>query len=166
MPLIVETGNIVANANAYCTLDEAEAYFETRLHKSAWDNASDDDKEAAILWATRLLDENVRWYGAPVSNNQPLAWPRSGVSGIDSDEIPTFLKQATAEFAMHLIIEDRTLETNRDLKGLRRLELDVINIVVDTKSTQGHKPLIPPSVWSIIRPYGKLVGMQRQLVRV
>ena len=171
MPLIVETGAGTPGANAYCSLDEAEAFFEERLHKAAWDNAADEDKEAALIWATRLLDETVLWNGRPASADQPLAWPRHGVVDpkgleIEEDEIPPFLKRATAEFAMHLIQEDRTLETNRDLKGFRRLEVDVINIVVDTKSTQGKKQLLPPSVWFIIRPYGRLISSSRTLVRI
>ncbi|MFN7145615.1 MAG: hypothetical protein ACK4YP_17700, partial [Myxococcota bacterium] len=48
----------------------------------------------------------------------------------------------------------------------RRLEVDVINIVVDTKSTQGKKQLLPPSVWFIIRPYGRLISSSRTLVRI
>ena len=43
------------NYNSFVSEADADAYFETRLHASAWDAAS--DKEAALMTAFRSLTE-------------------------------------------------------------------------------------------------------------
>jgi len=166
--LVVETGAGLSTANAYCTVDEADLYHEKHLYASDWTSATDDNKEIALMWATRLLDENVRWNGRVMSDDQALAWPRSQVYTIEgysvaSNTVPQFLKNATAEFARNLISEDRTLETNRDLMGFKELKVGDLQLTVDTYK---GKPLIPPSVWSIIRSYGSKAGKKKTLVRI
>jgi hypothetical protein len=86
-------------SNSYSTLEEAEAYYETRLPLAGWDNA--DDQELLLMMGTRVLDAMARpfktfvaekngiaahyvtrrtWTGSPASTTQRLAWPRSGMS--------------------------------------------------------------------------------------
>jgi hypothetical protein len=149
-------------------VDDADIYHEKHLYASDWTSASDDNKEIALMWATRLLDESVRWNGRAIADTQTLAWPRSYVYTIEgvalaSDATPQFLKDATAEFARCLIAENRTLETNRDLIGFKELKVGDLELKVD--SFKG-KPLIPPSVWSIVRPYGSKTGKKKTLVRM
>lgn len=111
-----------ANANSYVTSDEADAYFETRLFSSAWTAASDDSKEAALIWSCRLLDAAFKWRGVTASNTQALAWPRIGLltfTGFPLADtvIPQQLKNAHSEFAGILLSGDRTAD-NPDLKIL------------------------------------------------
>jgi hypothetical protein len=165
--LIAGTG---ATANSYTTVDEADIYFEKRLHTSVWDNADPDDKDKSLMWATRLLDEMVKWKGLQVDSYNQLRWPRYGIFNQDDEElssldIPQFLKDATAEFAMHLLAADRTLETNRDLTGFKSVQVDVIKIEMDTGNANASKPVMPKSVWSIIKFYGSMYGRQLTLVR-
>jgi hypothetical protein len=166
--IIIETGLGLSTANSYCSVDNADIYHEKHLYASDWTSAGDDNKEIALMWATRLLDEDIRWNGRVMSENQALAWPRSQVytingHGVATDGIPQFLKDATAEFARCLIAEDRTLETNRDLIGFKEMKVGDLELKVD--SFKG-KPLIPPSVWSIVRPYGSKAGKKKTLVRM
>jgi len=164
-------------ANSYATLDEAIAYMDTRLHKTSWQAAGTEDKKRALVWATRLLDDQVAWKGIKASNTQSLRWPReycperdstsgggyenfdSGAGNpteyLDGTEIPTFLINATVEFAMFLLAEDRTLETNRDLMGFKRMRVDVIEMEVDPWT---KRPLLPASVWNIIKWYAETPG--------
>jgi hypothetical protein len=170
MALILVATPGASDANTYCTLSDANTYFQSRLHKTAWEDAGSTEKNAALVWATRLLDELVIWNGSKTVDDGALKWPRSGVRDTDGilfeeNAIPTWLEQATAEFAFHLLSEDRTLETNRDLKGLRKVSVDVISIIVDTKSMNSKKPTMPPSVWSIVKFYGKMYGQRKTLVR-
>lgn len=156
------------NSNSYCTIDEANDYIETRLHKSTWTESGTVEKRAALVWATRLLDEKVDWVGLKYSSSQSLRWPRSGVFdqdglSVDQDTIPTFLKNATAEFALKLLAEDWTEEMSRGLAGFKEIKIDVLEMVL--KSVPG-KPSMPPSVWSIIRHYGTQYGKRKYLVRV
>jgi hypothetical protein len=163
-----------ASANTYCSLADAETYFEGRLHKTNWDGADDADKNAALVWATRLLDQHIVWEGVQHSSSQALAWPRSFVLSketatefsyliyLDSSTIPTFLKEATAEFAFELIKKDRTLEP--DTKGYRWMKVGPISI----ESNRMDRPhAVPQNVYSMIASYGtKRVSATRSTVRV
>lgn len=113
MTLIVTPGG--SDSNSYATLTEANAYHETRLHNSAWTSASDATKEAALIWATRELDNNFCWEGIKATEEQALEWPRFGVTDkngyyVDDDTIPQRLKNAESELAFALITKDRTLD--------------------------------------------------------
>ena len=168
--LIVETGAGVAGANSYATQDEADLYFEKRLHTATWTDADPDDKDIALMWATSLLDEMINWKGLQVDGYGALRWPRYGVWDQDGNEIssmiiPQFLKNATAEFGMHLLAADRTLETNRDLTGFRSIQVDVIKLEMSDFNTNASKPVMPKSVWSIVKFYGSIYGQSKTLVR-
>jgi len=82
MTIIVETGAIVAGANAYADLDALDVYHEDRLN-TVWTDADDEDKEAAMLRATAGMESKYRsrWFGVKADHNattapQFLAWPR------------------------------------------------------------------------------------------
>src|SRR5688500_3618315 len=90
-----------ANANSYCTIAEANAYHEAHLYAEAWTEGDDEKRIPALIWATRLLDEQMQWRGYPSTLEQALRWPRSWVPDrdgqvfIDNAIVPTFLKHAT-----------------------------------------------------------------------
>ena len=67
-------------ANAYSTVVQATASFTMRLQTAPWTDASVPDQEAALQWATRLIDEQVHWYGVPTYPDQALASHRWGWS--------------------------------------------------------------------------------------
>ena len=155
MPLTVIATAGAVDANSYCTLAEAEAYFLGRLHiTDDWTAAIAADKNAALVWATSVLDSEMNWYGWAISETQALRWPRSGLMTPDhycvtSVDIPTFLKRATAEFAMHLIAADRLADA--DTMGFKKIAVGSIQITTDKFD---RKSIIPKAVWDIVRPYG------------
>ena len=51
-----------ASANSYVTLAEANTYFETVPDSSTWTNKTDDQKNRALIAATRWIDSFV-FYG-------------------------------------------------------------------------------------------------------
>jgi hypothetical protein len=149
--LVVEDGTGLTTSNAYCTPDEADLYHEMRLHNATWAATGDDDKEAAIMWATKLLDNNITFDGWKYTEDQALAWPRDGVLDrdgyeIDIDEIPQFLKDATAEFAFWLIASDPTADDSS--KGYKRIKAGSLELEVNRWDRKG---IVPRAVWSIIR---------------
>lgn len=82
MAIIKEDGSIVAGANTYSTLAEVDTYHEDRGN-TAWVDADDEAKEAAMLRATAGLESKYRdrWIGVKSNHNdanapQFLAWPR------------------------------------------------------------------------------------------
>jgi hypothetical protein len=147
-----------ANANSYCTVAEADTYHTTHLYAEDWTSAVLAKKEAALIWATRLLDEQIAWKGDVVTQIQALRWPRSGVLDrdgryyFDQTLVPAFLQQAAAEFARHLLAGDRTAERSI---GITSVVADTVEVVFD-KTDQ--KPFVPPAVRSMVEPYGELAG--------
>lgn len=157
-----------ATSNSYCTVAEGTTYHTGRLHNADWSDAGGSERSAAVVWATRLLDDHVVWDGVRNDGTQVLEWPRTGLVdpggySVDSATIPQFLKDAAAELARWLIAEDRTLETNRDLVGFEEMEIGPLKLKTQANKT---KPVIPPSVLSIIQFYGHLKGRKKTLVRM
>lgn len=153
------------DANTYCSLAEAEAYFLTRLHNTEWEDASSTDKNAALVWATSILDEEMNWYGWAMSEEQALRWPRSGLVtpdgyNVTSTTIPMFLRKATAEFALYLIKEDRLADN--EMLGIKQIAVSSIQM---TRDKFDKKSLIPQSVWMMVRPYGSKYSTASRIVR-
>ena len=123
-----------ASANSYATLAEAETYCEARLNVTLWDAATDDNKNRALVEATRELDV-LGWDGYRTDDVQALAWPREWVVNpddpnldyYDNDEIPQRVKDSTCELALQFIKSGTTdlaaipAETN-----IKRKKIDVL----------------------------------------
>lgn len=110
MPLIVETGYIVAGANSYASIADADAYHSDRLN-TAWAAATTAQKTATLLKATAYLDGKYhrRWIGVRIYSQQPLDWPRAIATpefeGIFSGGValPTEIVNATCELALRAL---------------------------------------------------------------
>lgn len=131
MALVATAG--AANSNSYLTLAEANTYFEGRLHTTVWTAATDPQKEAALIWATRLIDSEICFIGEASGATQALAWPRSGMTNrngfdIADNVVPNELKYATAELALLLLSSDRTLESEAAAAGLSRLKAGPVEL--------------------------------------
>lgn len=165
--IAVEDGTGMTDSNAYVSVADADDYHEMRLHNTTWTGAINTTKEIALMWATKLLDASVEWDGWKYTEDQALEWPRDGVSDragyeIDVDEIPQFLKDATAEYAMHLIASDLTAEDGT--KGFKRLRAGSLELEINRWDRKGT---IPKSVWELIRFCAvKAAAKSRYLVRV
>ena len=112
-PLVVTPGD--ASANSYCSRAVADSYHENRLHAGSWGDADAETQDAALLMATRVIDQQFAWEGVRSSTAQRLEWPRDGLLNdegdlaLDSATIPERLQDATAEFARLLIDSDTTV---------------------------------------------------------
>ena len=94
-----------ATANSYVTLAEADTYFETTPESSTWDNKTDDQKNRALIAATRWIDSLI-FEGDRCDENQALKWPRNNYH-VDRVEltcsaIPNNIKYAQYELARAL----------------------------------------------------------------
>lgn len=94
-----------ASANSYVTLADADAYFETTPDSSTWTDKTNDQKNRALISATRWIDA-LSFYGDRCSTTQALKWPREDytVDGIDlaCTLIPIGIEVATYELARAL----------------------------------------------------------------
>lgn len=131
MALIVETGSIVPNADAYADVAYVDTYEASYKPTSAWTAANTTSKEVAIRQATQYIDSFYRglWSGLAVSDEQSLAWPR--YSAVDaegftlaSDTIPEKLKQAMAEAALRAI-SGTLLGDQTTPGGIKKLQVKV-----------------------------------------
>lgn len=102
---------LTKGVNSYVTVAEADTYFADRLDVVLWINATADRKAQALITATGVLDDQP-WTGTAVSDDQPLAFPRSGSYfdprmgvgvNFDEDITPIRITNATMELALHLI---------------------------------------------------------------
>lgn len=113
MGLTVETGQGLADADAYLSVEEADAYHAAHSASSTWSGAITANKEKAIRLATQFLDirYGARWCGTRASVDQALDWPRASASDSDgnllgSTVIPRAVKHAAAEAALRCISSD------------------------------------------------------------
>lgn len=154
--LVQEDGSNVADSNTYATLAQANQYFEDSRPSTVWTAATDDEKNAALLQARRLLDQMVDWVGARLYlGNQELEWPRqyvkhsSGHFFLDPNSVPDFLIWAQSEMAKTILTTDITTESEE--VGIKKVQLDVFEIEYDGKTIN---KTIPKIVKQIIAGYG------------
>lgn len=146
------------NANSYASLAEASGYFAERLNSTVWTAAASATQEVALIHASRTLDEWVDWVGSRATDAQSLRWPRYGAEDrdgyvFDSDFIPEWLKNASAELAHYLMQEDRTAEP--DTKGFSTLQVGSLKLVVD-KTDRDSITVLPDTVIAMVEPYGEI----------
>src|SRR5687767_14396256 len=88
-----------ASDNSYATRAEADSYFADHLYATDWTGATNATKEAALVTATRRIDEES-FLGIKTSSGQALKWPRTDVYDEDGESfnsatIPARVKEAT-----------------------------------------------------------------------
>lgn len=146
-----------AAANSYCSLADADTYHGQHLYASVWTAASDAQQTIALQMATRGLDTMIAWFGGVVSESQALLWPRYDVEGrngllIPSDEIPTEVKSATAEYARQLLASNVTADSAVEVNGVTSLTVGPIAL---TFANVVGKP-IPDAVFFLVSHLGTL----------
>jgi hypothetical protein len=159
-----------ANANAYCTLAFANQYALNRpAVGTTWSTASDEQKNAAILWATLLMDSLWDWSGFATDTTQVLQWPRQGMlkrtgwEYVDVHTIPTELQNATAEYARQLLAGDLAGNSDVETQGITSLRAGPVALTFKDSVTAKPVPdtvfnLIPPS-WGYVR--SRMTGVSR-----
>lgn len=143
MELIID--NLATN-NSYVSLEEAESYFEGRIHSREWSSASEENKKKALITATSILD-SLQFIGRKYKEGNPgsedyqaLQWPRypayddpyllgiphlfsytketrEWVNAAGVPIIPKALKDATCEEAYFLICAGRGLDKREHIKA-------------------------------------------------
>ena len=163
-----------ANANSYITLADADQYHEDRpAAGTTWADATSDEKNAALLFATKMLDSLVVWTGWVATETQALLWPRTGMVyrngySVDTDVVPTEIQEATAEFARQLLAGDLTGGSDVETQGITSIKAGSVAITFDQAYVQSK--VLPdlamyylPSSW-----YSSISGSEsntRELMR-
>ncbi len=127
-----------ATANSYVTLAEAETYFETTPESSTWDDKTDDQKNRALIAATRWIDSLV-FEGDRCDDNQALKWPRNN-HHIDRVElvctaIPNNIKYAQYELARALANDTEAITGNKGTDGVyEEVKMGDLEVKYNTES--------------------------------
>jgi hypothetical protein len=158
MSLIVEDGSIVTGAESYATVAEATAYHAARSNTAWAALATDALREAALRRATDYMRQayRSRWQGYKVNEDQALDWPRYDVEvegyAVDSDIVPTEVKNACAELALRASAAD----LNPDLtQGVLSEQVGSIQVTYDKASPQFTRYR---AIDALLSPYLKAGG--------
>jgi hypothetical protein len=150
-----------SNSNSLVSVEEADAYFTTRLGGGAW--AEVDEPEAALITATAEL-ELKRYLGTKTDSDQALKWPRSGIyneDGVlyDEDVIPARVKQACFELALELGQDPDSLSSS-GLEGFKSIQTQ------ETKFEMRdgfQRPTLPVRVTRLLKDF--IVSDQARVIR-
>ncbi|WP_338762010.1 DnaT-like ssDNA-binding protein [Massilia sp. METH4] len=105
MPLIVETGAGLPDAESYASVSEADAYHAARGSNAQWAALAVERREQLLREAT----EYMACYGSSLSGRrrfaaQALDWPREGAMAhgfdVPPETVPPSIKRACAVLAM------------------------------------------------------------------
>jgi len=138
---------LTLNVNSYVTVAEADTYFETRLETSAWDDATTVEQEASLVQSTSEMDNNT-YIGYIADEDQELNWPREDAYYFDkrkglqvtfeNTEIPTMLKNAVYEQALHLLTNPDASSSAGSSGTYENISVGSISLS-DTTSTSSAK---------------------------
>ncbi len=161
MALVLDVTPAATTANAYATLADVEAYALTLPVANDWAAATTEQKNAAIVQATRMMD-TLDWTGYRINPlTQVLQWPRyysydrEGFP-LPVDVIPWQIRNICCEFAIRLISDDRAADSG----GLAPETVKVGSLDVG----QMRRRPIPAFVLEMAREFLKSGGAAR-LVR-
>ena len=127
-----------ANANSYVTLTEANSYFETVPDSSTWTDKTDDQKNRALISATRWIDTFV-YQGDRCDENQALKFPRTNYQvdrvELSCSTIPLNIKYAQYELARALANDTDAMTGNLGTDGnFSEVKLGDIEVKYNTAS--------------------------------
>lgn len=142
---------LAVGVNSFVSLADAEAYFADRLDVAAWTEATDPQKEAALVTATSILDGKT-WAGYAVAEDQDLAFPRLGsyfdpkvgYAIVFPEDVPDRVKKATYELAYHLLNNDGLLDDTGSVDGLTIGPVRLFDLQ--------RAATVPSIVFNLIRP--------------
>lgn len=107
MPTVIATVG-ASNANSYATVAEADSYFSDSFGRSLWSQTTQANREAAVITASRYLDQYMTWTGQRATSDQAMEWPR--INTFDKtgrpyaiDIVPGPVRFATFELAYYIV---------------------------------------------------------------
>jgi len=139
VPAAIDATLSGASANSYVTLADADTYFETVPDSSTWTSKTTDQKNRALISATRWID-SLNFYGDRCTETQALKWPRDSytVDGIDlaCTLIPAPVKVATYELARALANDTDAITGSTGTTGIYdEVELGELRVKYKQSST-------------------------------
>jgi len=158
LTLVKEDGTGLSTANSYANEADGDSYHDGHLYATDWSGASSGNKQAALVMATRLIDDYFTFVGKAISLEQALEFPRYDITDrsgylIQAATIPQDLIDAACEYGRWLIQSDRTAEEGE--KGFKNLKVGSLSITPDPSD---RKQKMPDVVAKMLAPYGEPYG--------
>lgn len=178
MPVTIIATAGASNANSYATEAQARAYNDAHVSGETYTDADSDAQKRALVTATRMLDANVRFVGVATSLTQVLQFPRTGlvdpVTGlaVDAAIVPVQVREACAEFARLLLVNDPTKPSDVEIAGLASLKAGDVELAfrdATSSAAAASRAVVPPSVIALLKPYidpTASTALARKLTRV
>ena len=179
LTLIKEDGTGRTDANSYASVADGDAYHDGHLYATAWTAATPDQKAAALVMATRLIDAEVQFNGTRTNAVQGLQWPRARCPEPDAihvplavllpipsdyvryDTVPKAVVQATCEMARELLITDRTAAPVGE--GLKFLNVGGNQTGYDKAD---RRPVLSQLTLVMLAKYGSQISAKSGAVRL
>jgi hypothetical protein len=125
---------LVKGENSFVTIEEAEDYMSGRIDVAAWVEATAEQKEAALISATTLLNE-YPWLGTAVSDTQSCAFPRKityfePIVGktVFIEGTPSRVIKGCTETAYHMLNNDGLLDSTGKVDSLSIAGIKLVDI--------------------------------------
>lgn len=106
---------IILYENSFVSLEFAEEYFSLRPNSELWNNLSELQKEQAIIFATRKIN-NFNFIGHKKSGEQLLEFPRDFYP-----ELPSEIKYAVCEEAF--AISENSIHSKNKQYGIASVSM-------------------------------------------
>lgn len=181
MAFVVEDGTGLAGANSFASVAEFDNHLAGQLYAEDAAAATTDNKQRALMMASRLIDATVLWNGVRKAQAQGLGWPRyyaeeaeiqfrgfnawtvwgSGYRYYDSNSVPKGVKAATCELARELLKTDRTAEPGE--KGIKSTTVGPISVTFDATD---RPAILTKVVRLMLRPFGSVPGSSLRFATV
>lgn len=164
MALVVEDGTGKDNADSYISRANADTYFTDRASPSDWTDLTDDQKDSALRYGTRYVDDNYSFVGVITKDAQTLSWPRyracdSEGRNISSSVVPLAVVHAVCEAGISHIEEALNAAEGRKTK---KEKLDVLELeYFEHANVLISRPYIDAMLRKLLKSGGGMVIMNR-----
>lgn len=161
MALIVEDGTIVAGAESYASVAEADARLAA-LGFTTWQPLLTAEKEAALRRSFVFMNQTFRslWKGTKVEGDQPADFPRDDMDVedviLENDIVPLDVKNAQIDLSIKAAAGD----LNPDTTGQKLLRKKLGPLEKEF-SNSGTAVAVNRALWMSLAPYLNLSGSNR-----
>lgn len=149
---------LTVDTNSYISRADAITYFSDRLNSAEWTDATDADKDASLIQATKIID-TITFTGKKYSSTQVLKFPRSQIyyDGylLDATIVPQQVLDATCEFAIWLLQDDYTAPD--DLMNFESVTLGPIEVQTKVSVSRNYPPMVTMLLSSFVDSSLRLV---------
>lgn len=147
---------LIVGETSYVDVATASAYLADHIDGAAWTAASEEQKAAALVSATRAIDR-LPLRGAPVDADQHLAFPRRERTGYGwsvQSAVPQAVLDATCEEALALLDGERRQRQQLQAEGVASFSLGSLSESYRAGATgSASDGVVSQAARQLLRPY-------------